>query len=65
MWWVMHNEDGAFMARRSRPSALHQPARASGHCTSGQPPVAANAANDPITLPAFQAMARHLMQEKE
>lgn len=66
MWWVMHNEDGAFMARGVHGQALYiNPhaqvviARLASH------PVAANAANDPITLPAFQAMARHLMQEKE
>lgn len=66
MWWVMHNEDGAFMARGVHGQALYINPRAQVVIVRlASHPVAANAANDPITLPAFQAMARHLMQEKE
>lgn len=63
MWWVSHNDHGAFMARGVHgqsiyvdPAAHMVIARFSSH------PVAANGANDPTTLPAFHAMAAHLMK---
>jgi CubicO group peptidase (beta-lactamase class C family) len=63
MWWITHNEHDAFMARGVHgqsiyvdPKAEMVIARYASH------PVAANAANDPITLPAFHAMAKALMQ---
>ena len=62
MWWVSHNEHGAYMARGIHgqsiyvdPKAQMVIARYASH------PVAANAGNDPVTLPAFHALARHLM----
>ncbi len=65
MWWVSHNEDGAFMARGVHgqsiyvdPAAHMVIARFSSH------PVAGNAANDPTTLPAFEAVAKYLMQRR-
>ena len=63
MWWVSHNAHGAFMARGVHgqsiyvdPAAHMVIARFSSH------PVAGNSANDPTTLPAFHAVATHLMQ---
>ncbi len=62
MWWVTHNEHEAFMARGIYgqsiyidPKAEMVIARFASH------PVAANAGNDPITLPAFHALAKLLM----
>lgn len=63
MWWVSHNELGAFEARGIygqrvyvAPRAGLVVARFSSH------PIAANAANDPITLPAFCALAQLLIR---
>lgn len=62
MWWVTHNDHGAFMARGVHgqrlyidPKAEVVIARYASH------PQAGNAANDPTTLPAFDALARYLM----
>lgn len=63
MWWVTHNEFGAFEARGIHgqrlyvaPKAEMVIARFASH------PIAASAANDPITLPGFAALARMLQQ---
>ncbi len=62
MWWVTHNDHGAFMARGVHgqriyvdPKAQMVIARFASH------PVASNSANDPVTLPAFEALGRHLL----
>ncbi len=62
MWWVTHNEHGAFAARGVHgqtiyidPKAEMVIARFASH------PVAGNAAIDPTSLPAYHALARHLM----
>lgn len=64
MWWVSHNAHGAYMARGVHgqsiyidPAARMVIARFSSHPTAG------NAANDPTTLPAFEAVAEHLMKK--
>jgi CubicO group peptidase (beta-lactamase class C family) len=61
-WWVTHNAHGAYMARGVYgqgiyidPKAEMVIARYASH------PVAANAANDPVTLPAYMALAKELM----
>jgi CubicO group peptidase (beta-lactamase class C family) len=63
MWWISHNEHGAIMARGIHgqniyldPAAEMVIARVASH------PIAANAANDPITLPAYAAIANALMK---
>jgi CubicO group peptidase (beta-lactamase class C family) len=63
MWWVTHNEHGAFAARGVHgqtiyidPKAEMVIARYASH------PVAANAANDPTSLPAYDALAKHLLK---
>jgi CubicO group peptidase (beta-lactamase class C family) len=60
MWWVSHNPDGVFEGRGIHgqrltivPRAELVIARFSSH------PIAASAANDPISLPAFAALSRH------
>ena len=62
MWWVSHNEHGAYAARGIHgqtiyidPKAEMVIARFASH------PVAANAALDPTSLPAYAALAEHLM----
>lgn len=61
MWWVSHNELGAFEARGIHGQRLYVApkadlvvARFASH------PVASSAANDPVTLPAFLALGRML-----
>jgi hypothetical protein len=61
MWWITHNEHGAFEARGIfgqrlyvAPGAEMVVARFSSH------PIAASAANDPITMPALLALGRML-----
>ena len=63
MWWVTHDEDGSFMARGVHGQALYiNPAAQVVIARFASHPVAGNAANDPTSLPAFRAMARHLMR---
>lgn len=64
MWWVTHNANGAFAARGVHgqtiyidPSANMVLVRFASH------PVAANGANDPTSLPAYQAIADYLMTQ--
>jgi len=61
MWWVTHNEHGAFEGRGIHgqrlyvaPGAELVVARHASH------PIAASAANDPITMPALIALGRFL-----
>lgn len=63
MWWVTHNALDAFEARGIHgqriyvaPKAQMVIARFASH------PIAASAANDPITLPGFLALGQMLMQ---
>lgn len=63
MWWVTHDEDGSFMARGVHGQALYiNPTAQVVIARFASHPVAGNAANDPTSLPAFRAMARHLMR---
>ncbi|WP_416139814.1 hypothetical protein ACM26W_05340 [Halomonas sp. HK25] len=62
MWWVLHNDRGAFAARGVHgqtiyiyPTAQVVIVRFASH------PVAGNAANDPTSLSAYQALAEYLM----
>ena len=63
-WWVTHNTHGAYMARGVYgqgiyidPKAEMVIARYASH------PVAGNAANDPVTLPVYMALAKELMAD--
>lgn len=61
MWWVTHGADGAFMARGVHGQRLYvNPGAGVVIARYASHPVASNAANDPTTLPAFDALARHL-----
>jgi hypothetical protein len=61
-WWVSHNAHGAYMARGIHGQSIYVDpkadmviARYASHHAAG------NVANDPVTLPAFMAVAKHLM----
>ena len=63
MWWISNNEHGAFMARGVHGQAFYIDPKA--HMVIARfasNPVAGNAANDPTSLPAYEALARHLMK---
>lgn len=62
MWWVSHNAHGAYMARGVHGQALYiDPAAQMVIARFASHPVAGNAANDATSLPAYHAVARHLM----
>lgn len=62
MWWISHNKDGAYMARGVHGQALYiDPSAKVVIARFGSHPTAGNAANDPTTLPAFDALAHYLM----
>ncbi len=63
MWWVSHNAHGAFSARGIHGQAIYIDPRAEMVIVRfGSHPLAANANVDPTSLPAYQALAEHLMR---
>lgn len=65
MWWVTHNGHGAFMARGVHGQALYiDPKAEMVIARFASHPVAGNAAIDPTSLPAYEALARHLMTKQ-
>jgi len=63
MWWVSHNPHGAYMARGIHGQSIYVDPKAEMVIVRyAAHPVAANGANDPLTLPAFQAMGEALMR---
>lgn len=64
MWWVTHNPDGVFMARGVHGQSIYiDPAAEMVIVRFASHPIAANAANDAVTLPAYEAMARYLLAQ--
>lgn len=62
MWWVTHNANGAFMARGVHGQALYiDPKAEMVIARFASHPQASNSANDPVSLPAYQALAEHLL----
>ena len=62
MWWVTHNDHGAFMARGVHGQALYiDPTADMVIARFASHPVAGNAAMDPTSLPAYVALADYLM----
>ncbi len=62
MWWVSHDDHGAFAARGVHGQTIWVDPKADLVIVRfASNPVAANAASDPTTLPAFRAIAKHLM----
>ncbi len=63
MWWVTHNDHGAYMARGVYGQVLYiDPTADMVIARFASFPVAGNAAIDPKSLPAYQALAEYLMQ---
>lgn len=62
MWWITHNKHGAFMARGVHGQSLYiDPQAKMVIVRFASHPTAGNAANDPTTLPAYEALADYLM----
>lgn len=63
MWWITHNAHGAFMARGVHGQAIYvDPAARMVIARFSSHPIAGNAANDPTSLPAYEALADYLMK---
>lgn len=63
-WWVSHNADGAFMARGVHGQALYiDPKAEMVIARFASHHIAGNAGIDPMSLPAYQAVADHLMRK--
>ncbi|MCV3242333.1 beta-lactamase family protein [Mesorhizobium sp. ZC-5] len=63
MWWISHNAHGAFMARGVHGQAIYiDPTARMVIARFASNPLASNAANDPTSLPAYEAVARYLMK---
>ena len=61
-WWVTHNAHGAFMARGVHGQGIYIDPRAEMVIARyASHPAAGNAANDPVTLPAYMALAKDLI----
>jgi len=61
-WWVSHNSHGAYTARGVHGQAIYiDPKAEMVIARFGSHPVAANGAFDATSLPAFHALAKHLM----
>lgn len=64
MWWVTHNSHGSYMARGVHGQALYiDPTAEMVIARFASHPIAANAGNDSVTLPAFYAVAEHLTKK--
>jgi CubicO group peptidase (beta-lactamase class C family) len=65
MWWVLHNEHGAFAARGVHGQTIYvDPTAQMVIVRFSSFPVAKNAAIDPTSLPAYQAVAEYLMRAR-
>ncbi len=63
MWWITHNEHRAFMARGVHGQSLYiDPQADMVIARFASHPIAGNAAIDPTTLPAYQAVADYLIE---
>jgi CubicO group peptidase (beta-lactamase class C family) len=64
-WWVSHNRHGAFAARGVHGQTIYiDPAAEMVIVRLASHPLAANANIDPISLPAYQAIADRLMRKR-
>lgn len=61
-WWVSHNDHGAFMARGVHGQACYVDPKAQMSIVRfASFPLASNVSLDPTSLPAYDAIAKHLM----
>jgi CubicO group peptidase (beta-lactamase class C family) len=64
-WWVSHNAHGAYMARGIHGQAIYiDPTAAMVIARFASHPVAGNVSIDPTSIPAYHALALHLMAKK-
>lgn len=64
MWWIFHNEHGAFAARGVHGQTIYvDPTAEMVIVRFASFPTAKNAQIDPTSLPAYQAVAEHLMKK--
>lgn len=64
-WWVSHNAHGAYTARGIHGQAIYVDPKAEMVISRfASHPMAGNANFDPTSLPAYQALAEHLMRTK-
>jgi CubicO group peptidase (beta-lactamase class C family) len=62
MWWIYHNAHGAFAARGVHGQTIYVDPKAEMVIVRlASHPKASNAANDPTSLPAYQAVADYLL----
>lgn len=62
MWWISHNKHGAYAARGVHGQTIWIDPKADMVIVRfASNPVAANAENDPTSLPAYRAIAEHLI----
>jgi CubicO group peptidase (beta-lactamase class C family) len=62
-WWISHDDHGAYMARGVHGQALYiDPKAEMVIARFGSAPWASNVFLDPTTLPAFRAVAEHLIR---
>lgn len=65
MWWVSNNEHGAYSARGIHGQAIYiDPKAEMVIARFASFPFPNNPVNDPTTLPAFMAIAKHLMSQR-
>ena len=65
MWWITNNDHGAFCARGVHGQVIYIDPKADMVIVRfASNPVAANAANDPYSLPAYDAVAKFLLNSK-
>ncbi|MES2024795.1 MAG: serine hydrolase [Pseudomonadota bacterium] len=65
MWWVTHNEDGAYTARGVHGQTIYiDPKAEMVIARYASFPIAGNAANDPTSLPAYHALAQFLRTQR-
>ncbi|WP_291287444.1 serine hydrolase [Flavobacterium sp.] len=65
MWWITHNAHGAFCARGVHGQVIYIDPKADMVIVRfASNPVAGNAANDPYSLPAYEAVAEFLINSK-
>lgn len=62
MWWVSHNEYGAYTARGVYGQTIYiDPTAEMVIARYASNPVAGNAAIDPTSLPAYEALSKYLL----
>jgi CubicO group peptidase (beta-lactamase class C family) len=63
MWWILHNEHGAFAARGVHGQTIYvDPSAEMVIVRFASFPTASNSQIDPTSLPAFQAVAEYLIK---